>query len=116
MWKIDEALKLIRDIQPHARMNDYNLALAGGVLDKGFSDNDLDIIVIPRSATRKPNKETLIEEFRMQIALRGLVVSKIEELPEYGEGMEGRKLTRLILSNEQIIELIFIDYSLESMG
>ena len=46
-WYLEEALQIIRMLQPSARSCGYHLALAGGVLNTGSSSNDLDIIVLP---------------------------------------------------------------------
>lgn len=44
---LEEALKLIRYMQPRAKECNYYLTLAGGVLNNGYSDNDIDIVAIP---------------------------------------------------------------------
>lgn len=47
MWTLDEALLLIRDLQPAVSGVGYHIALAGGVLNKGASNKDLDLIFLP---------------------------------------------------------------------
>ncbi len=47
MWGFKDAIGLIRAVQPLAHLAGYHLALAGGVLNKGESNHDLDIIVMP---------------------------------------------------------------------
>ena len=49
VWEIEEALELIRKIQPKIMAAGYYLALGGGVVNKGWSDNDLDLVAVPRS-------------------------------------------------------------------
>lgn len=49
MWTLDEALALIRKMQPEIRRFNYHVALGGGVLNKGRSDKDLDLYFIPFS-------------------------------------------------------------------
>jgi hypothetical protein len=49
MWRIDDALMLVRKIQPKIRPFSYHVALGGGVLNKGESDEDLDLYFIPFS-------------------------------------------------------------------
>ena len=46
-WGLDNAVDLIRKLQPEARRSGYHLALAGGVLNVGHSDKDLDIVALP---------------------------------------------------------------------
>jgi hypothetical protein len=47
MWGLSDALDVIRPLQFKALQYGYHLALGGGVLNKGMSSNDLDIIVLP---------------------------------------------------------------------
>lgn len=42
-WILDEALALVRFIQPMTRAFGYHLAIGGGVVNRGFSDKDLDL-------------------------------------------------------------------------
>lgn len=48
-WELNEAIQLIRDIQPMLRLRGYHLGLGGGVLNKGTSLHDLDIYMFPTS-------------------------------------------------------------------
>lgn len=50
-WTLDEALELIRSIQPIVMDCGYYIALAGGVLNNGMSKNDLDLVAVPRPFT-----------------------------------------------------------------
>lgn len=47
MWTLSDALDVIRPLQFKALQYGYHLALGGGVLNKGESANDLDLIVMP---------------------------------------------------------------------
>ena len=44
MWSIDEALTLIRRIQV-TYIGEFHICLGGGVLNKGYSDHDLDLFI-----------------------------------------------------------------------
>lgn len=46
-WGIDDALLLIRRMQKEVRPLGYHLALGGGVLNKGYSNKDVDIYILP---------------------------------------------------------------------
>ena len=46
-WSLDDALEVIRSLQYKALQCGYHLALGGGVINKGHSHNDLDIVVLP---------------------------------------------------------------------
>jgi hypothetical protein len=43
-WLLDDALNLFRMLQDRAKSYGYCLAIGGGVVNKGWSDNDLDIV------------------------------------------------------------------------
>lgn len=47
-WTLDLGANLIRVIHPSAFQSGYNLYLGGGVLNKGFSWKDLDILAVRR--------------------------------------------------------------------
>lgn len=44
LWTLDEAVQFIRDRHQAAFNLGYNLSLGGGVLMRGWSTNDLDIV------------------------------------------------------------------------
>lgn len=46
-WTLEEALILVRKLQPETRQFDYHLTLGGGVLNKGESKKDLDLFFLP---------------------------------------------------------------------
>lgn len=49
MWTLDDALEFINIYQKAAMANGWYLALAGGVLNRGYSNNDLDLVAVPRT-------------------------------------------------------------------
>ena len=53
-WTLDEALYLIRQIQPLVMEAGYYLALGGGVPNKGESHSDLDLVAVARTDTSDP--------------------------------------------------------------
>jgi len=52
-WTLEDALGLIRALQPKTRKWNYHLALGGGVLNNGFSEKDLDLYFLPMGSMRK---------------------------------------------------------------
>lgn len=46
---IEESLEFIRMIQPECMEAGYYLTLGGGVLNNGHSNNDLDLVAVPRT-------------------------------------------------------------------
>lgn len=59
-WLLEEALLLIRSLQPLTRKYNYHLALGGGVLNNGFSRKDLDLYFMPLGNS-EPNGEELVK-------------------------------------------------------
>lgn len=55
MWTLDSAIDIIRIIQPICRRDYYNCCLYGSVLYRGFSDNDLDLQIVPIIDIDRPN-------------------------------------------------------------
>ena len=55
MWKLDQALDLVREIQPVIHGMGYHVVLGGGVLNNGESKKDLDLYFHPMMG-----KETFI--------------------------------------------------------
>ncbi len=51
MWTLDSALYFIRYLYSHIPNNTWHLALGGGVLLRGESNHDLDIVVLPHNTT-----------------------------------------------------------------
>lgn len=45
MWELDEALTIIRSLEPQLRKLNYFTSLTGSVLYNGQSKNDLDIMI-----------------------------------------------------------------------
>ena len=53
MWTLDEALALVRSLQPLANREGYHIALGGGVLNKGLSFHDVDLYFLPMDGREK---------------------------------------------------------------
>lgn len=60
MWTIEEALTLIRNNQQACMKSGYYIALAGGVLNKGYSVSDLDLLLMPRRPTSDPHNIKIV--------------------------------------------------------
>lgn len=46
-WTVENGIAVIRQLQNTAHLCGYHLALAGGILNRGYSAKDLDIMVLP---------------------------------------------------------------------
>ncbi len=69
-WTLENALYLIREIQPNIKKCSYHVCLGGGVLNKGKSDKDLDLYFSPFSDTATANSSGLLEFLTMVLGDR----------------------------------------------
>jgi hypothetical protein len=53
-WTLEQALALVRSIQPACHSFNYHVTLGGGVLNQGFSSKDLDLFFLPFGNTDSP--------------------------------------------------------------
>lgn len=60
-WDLNAALELIRILQPKVREFNYHICLGGGVLNKGFSDKDLDLYFMLMESKGAPEREKLLD-------------------------------------------------------
>ena len=58
-WILDEALPLIRALQPLTRQYGYHLCLGGGVLNKGESKKDLDLYFLTLDSGKSKSNELI---------------------------------------------------------
>lgn len=60
-WTLDEALDFIRDLQPCMTALNYHVCLGGGVLNKGESEKDLDLFILPLNGYESAAREVVKE-------------------------------------------------------
>jgi hypothetical protein len=78
MWTLQQALDLVRSIQPTLVANGWFVALAGGVLNKGHSEHDLDLVLVPM----KTGKTDLVE---LHCVLSGYLGTRTHEAEQMRE-------------------------------
>lgn len=81
LWTLDQALEVIRALQPLARELEYHITLGGGVLNAGTSEKDADLFFLKLNGfDPEPGKlmELLVGVFGPLTALR--------DAPDYHEG------------------------------
>jgi len=64
-WDLAQAVVYVRGLQEAAHAAGYNLLIGGGVLNNGYSFNDLDIVAMPRGGDTTNNMPALMELFRI---------------------------------------------------
>ena len=92
---IDRALILIRDIQPSCMNSGYYIALAGGVLNNGYSKSDIDLVAMPMS-DEKSTSDTLLQYLNRRFIYVSTCRVRSATLVEYLTG-EGFKLELAIV-------------------
>ena len=58
MWTLEQGIDLVRSVQSYSRNHKYHVALGGGVVNKGFSDKDVDVYFLPCSNTKPDQKSS----------------------------------------------------------
>lgn len=103
-WRIEDALLFIREHNPQMEPLGFYLALAGGVLNYGQSNNDLDILVMLRreGICSGANPGEVIKYF---LAFGTLTMVKFSEGPHYIR----YKIKHI--ETGRLIDLIFHNYS-----
>lgn len=69
-WYLEEGVKMIRDMQERAWSKGFHLNLGGGVLNKGYSRSDLDILVMYGLYEESYDRLGLVNEFKYHYDLR----------------------------------------------
>lgn len=82
LWTMRSALELIRDVDSRLRQVGYFAALTGGVLIRGWSRHDLDVIVTPLKKSRQPRR--MMRQALTDAGLR-LVISRPEVVRSWRE-------------------------------
>lgn len=52
-WDLESGLVFVRVLERELRVAGYHVGIVGGVLHRGASVNDLDVVVYPRDTTRR---------------------------------------------------------------
>lgn len=90
MWTLQQAVKLIADIQDDSRTYGYHVCLGGGVLNAGHSDKDVDIYLIPLDNSDVP---VLVDEAVEWLeGLWGASAPISKEYPNAPASAYGRKI------------------------
>lgn len=83
-WTLDEAISLIRGLQPECRKFSYHLCLGGGVLNKGQSKHDLDLYFLPMGKKEDIKAEGLVRWLE-SLWGKGEAFKAVPKLDVYGE-------------------------------
>ena len=67
MWTLDQALQVVRQLQPRCHAIKYHVALGGGVLNRGESHNDLDLFFLPFGDTDEPPDHAAVRELTQEL-------------------------------------------------
>jgi hypothetical protein len=78
MWNLEQALKLIKELEDSLSQFGVHCALAGSVLYRGTSENDLDLIIYPH----KKKKDKSWNTYEVKKILK--VFFKVPEIRDCG--------------------------------
>lgn len=83
-WTLDEAVTLVREIEP--QLKDYGLhcGITGGVLFNGCSLKDVDLIIYPNKSTTT-NYEALVDATKHALDLLGIKIVEKRNHCGYGD-------------------------------
>lgn len=104
-WNLDEALDLVRSVNADMKSLGWFAALAGGVLNTGSSEHDLDLVLVPYNETDFDFR-TATEYFHG----RGwAVVRTPEQMIESwrGKGLRDTKTVMRWRVGEKLVDTIF---------
>lgn len=59
-WTLEEALRLVRGLQPEAKKFGFHVCLGGGVLNTGLSHKDVDLYFLPLSEKKDAQLANLV--------------------------------------------------------
>jgi len=105
-WSLEEALALIRMLEPKLTQVGFHVALMGSVLIEGHSTNDLDLILFPHSSNRVD-----VESARLELTIAGLrpVISRARVAAAWErEGSSDAKHVEVWAYNDKRVDLFFM--------
>jgi len=89
IWTIEEGISFVRKLEDHLRDKGFHVALSGGVLWRGSSTKDLDVILYPHQS------DGCSFDYKLKPLLEGLIDSEWKEADheEYGDAKLVMKAT-----------------------
>lgn len=63
-WNLAEASLFVSAMQQEAHDAGWNLSIGGGVLNNGYSENDLDLVAVARTTVHSQSLSTLLYLFQ----------------------------------------------------
>ena len=70
LWSMEQAIDLVKKLDPAIRLVGFTVGITGGVIIKGYSDKDLDLIIYPMNVTEYSTsavKKVFIEQFKWKL-------------------------------------------------
>lgn len=91
-WKLDEALELIRSLQPKVKTFGFHLCLGGGVLNKGFSEKDLDLYFLSLGKSKEKVKGKELVEWLEKLWGESQEFSRLAKVSEVPQHIQGDRI------------------------
>lgn len=85
LWTLDLALELVRDIEPVLAELGWHVAITGGVLFRGYSMKDLDLIVFPHAKRTPAPTDAELLKLRRGLKSAGMTIRNSRRVVQRGE-------------------------------
>jgi len=102
-WTINEAVKLVREMEDVVHSLGWHTALTGSVLQEGRSDNDLDIIFYPyKTALCQTSPVRVLSELRSYLNITAV------SLRTQKHGDDTKMVYRTLTDDDRRIDCFFL--------
>ena|ERR1017187_7973554 len=98
MWTLDEALMIVRSLQPDLKPLEWHVVLGGGVLNTGVSDKDLDLYILGFNGAILQNVAPVL----VLLSSRFGIASQITDADEYPEDPRYREKVKFHIDGKRI--------------
>ncbi len=102
VWRLEQALEVVRNLNAHLEPLGFHTGMTGGVLFRGESSKDLDLIVYCRGSGGDPRRSIPhLREF-------GLTFTRTPNWREYGDRPESGKDVEIWEMNGCRVDFFFL--------
>lgn len=102
-WTLDEAVTLVREIEPWFKQQGFHVGLTGGVLYNGLSFKDVDLIVYPHKSTSTSYVE-IVDKIAAIYNSAGLTLVSSMDHKTYGD----EKIVHLCAYNNHRVDVFIM--------
>lgn len=112
-WTMEEAIELVRDLEPKLEAAGFHCALHGSVLIYGGSMNDLDLIVYPHCSSHGEGEWAHARRALMNQGLKPLndmdvVHAQWKKQGSKKQGSDDRKIVQVWMYGDKKVDVFFL--------